>query len=136
MFLLKHDLQQRDDTELANVQDFAQLTRSHPLAADGQGPPFGTVKTQRKSFNKDMSIGIDCLMRTQTEVLKGFVAQAKRTCLTLSDNSFALQAFNQECFPFRSSFKNSELGQTTVERRPSERWTPISNRRPVTFEIS
>jgi hypothetical protein len=29
-------------------------------------PPLGTVKTQRKSFNRDMSIGIDCLVTTQT----------------------------------------------------------------------
>jgi hypothetical protein len=60
--------------------------------------PFGTVRTQQKSFNKDMSIGMDCLVRTQTEVLKGFVAQVERTCLTLSDKSFALKAFSKNVF--------------------------------------
>src|SRR6476469_9154072 len=41
-------------------------------------PPFGTVNIQRKSFNKDMSIGIDCLVRTQTEVPKGSNVHAER----------------------------------------------------------
>jgi hypothetical protein len=83
-----------------------------------------------------MSTGIDCLVRIQTEVVKGLSLQAERTCQTRSDNSLALKAFNQECFPLRSCFKNSELGQTTVETEPQERWTPISKIRPVTLEIS
>jgi hypothetical protein len=60
---------------------------------------------------KDISIGIDCLVRIQTDVLKGSNTQAERTCQTFSAKSFALKAFNQECFPLRSCFDNTELGQ-------------------------
>jgi hypothetical protein len=45
-----------------------------------------------------MSIGIDCLVSTQTEVIKGLSLQAERMCRTRSDNSLALQAFNQDAF--------------------------------------
>jgi hypothetical protein len=105
------------------------------LTRPNRHTPFGTVRIPRKSLSNDISIGIACLVRTQTDVLKGSRTQAERTCRTRSAKSFALEAFTQECFPLRSCFKNSELGQRTVERQPSERWTPISNIRPVTFEM-
>jgi hypothetical protein len=46
---------QRDDTRPADVQDFVQLTRPEPSSCNWRTrPPLGTVKTQRKSFNKVM----------------------------------------------------------------------------------
>jgi hypothetical protein len=48
---------------------------------------------------------------------------------------FRTGSIQPRMFPIRSCLKNSELGQRTEERQPSERRTPISNIRPVTFEM-
>jgi hypothetical protein len=83
-------------------------------------PSFGTVKTQRH-----MAIGIDRLVRTQTDVLKGSVTHAERTCRTRSKGAFCTK-HNSTKSAFLSDLatktRAKNCGKTT---EPSVQWTPI-----------
>jgi hypothetical protein len=67
-----------------------------------------------------MSVGIDCLVRIQTEVVKGLATQAEKTCQTRSHNSVAPKMLFFHIFFQEFQIRANNCGDKTTKTLNSD----------------